>query len=60
MVRPADIPIGPIADQPPPVQNDYPGVWVLVIEDMENRDQVGRERYGTPLLSVPIRGQPAP
>lgn len=36
-------------DQPPPVPNDKPAVWPLVIADMNARDQVGRERYGTPL-----------
>lgn len=24
-------------------------VWDLVIEDMKNRDKIGRERYGVPL-----------
>lgn len=37
------------ADQPPPVRNDGPAIWPLVIEDMRERDRVGRERYGTPL-----------
>lgn len=39
----------PVQDQPPPVPNDLPAVWDLVIEDMRSRDAVGRERYGTPL-----------
>ena len=38
-----------IADQPPPIANDRPGVWSLVIKDMQARDQLGRERYGVPL-----------
>lgn len=38
-----------ITDQPPPSPNDRPAVWGLVIDDMRRRDQVGRERYGTPL-----------
>lgn len=38
-----------IADQPPPIPNDDVAVWDLVIQDMKERDQVGRERYGTPL-----------
>jgi hypothetical protein len=38
-----------ITDQPPPVPNDRPAVWRLVIADMEARDRLGRERYGTPL-----------
>lgn len=40
---------GPIADQPPPVPNERPAVWDLVIADMRERDVVGRARYGTPL-----------
>ena len=36
-------------DQPPPAPNDKPAVWDLVMEDMRERDQVGRARYGTPL-----------
>ncbi len=36
-------------DQPKPkTTNDIP-VWDLVIADMVARDQLGRERYGTPL-----------
>ena len=38
-----------IQDQPPPVDNDLPAVWDLVMADMKDRDQVGRQRYGTPL-----------
>ena len=38
-----------IVDQPPPVPNEEPGIWQLVIADMADRDRVGRERYGTPL-----------
>lgn len=38
-----------IEDQPPPVPSDRPAVWGLVIADMGERDQVGRQRYGTPL-----------
>lgn len=48
--RPGDRQIGQSdIDQPPPTPNDFPGVWMMVIEDMEHRDLVGRERYGTPL-----------
>ena len=36
-------------DQPPPTPNEKPSVWDLVMEDMRERDQVGRARYGTPL-----------
>lgn len=35
--------------QPAPVANDRPAVWPMVIKDMEARDAVGRQRYGTPL-----------
>lgn len=36
-------------NQPLPVRNNGKPVWDLVIEDMIERDKVGRERYGTPL-----------
>ena len=36
-------------DQPPPTPNAGRPVWELVIEDMRERDRVGRARYGTPL-----------
>lgn len=36
-------------DQPPPKPNDRPAVWNVVMQDMRERDQVGRQRYGTPL-----------
>jgi len=26
-----------------------PATWRLVIEDMKDRDRIGREKYGTPL-----------
>jgi len=38
-----------IKDQPPPRINLRPAVWDLVLEDMRDRDQTGRWRYGTPL-----------
>jgi hypothetical protein len=40
-----------VDEQAPPVaeRNDKPVVWELVIADMQERDQVGRQRYGTPL-----------
>lgn len=28
---------------------DLPATWELVIADMQNRDRIGRETYGTPL-----------
>ena len=35
--------------QPPPKANDSQPIWLLVIQDMQARDSLGRERYGTPL-----------
>lgn len=37
------------AEQPPPRKNNSQPIWELVVSDMQARDQVGRERYGTPL-----------
>ena len=36
-------------DQPAPTHNDRPAVWDLVVADMQERDRIGRQRYGTPL-----------
>ena len=39
-------------NQPQPATQRRPGVpatWRLVIEDMKDRDRIGREKYGTPL-----------
>ncbi len=38
-----------IKEQKPPVPNFSKPVWEMVIEDMKERDNFGRERYGTPL-----------
>ena len=38
-----------VAHQPAPKRNAHPAVWPLVVADMQQRDQVGREQYGTPL-----------
>ena len=38
-----------IHDQPPPVPNDAPSIQSLVRVDLEDRERVGIERYGTPL-----------
>ena len=38
-----------IVEQPDPIKNNYPPMWDLVIKDMKDRDEVGRERYGVPL-----------
>jgi hypothetical protein len=35
--------------EPAPTPNDSKPIRDLVIEDMRDRDRVGRERYGTPL-----------
>lgn len=37
------------AEQPPPVANDRPAVWDLVLADMAARDALGLARYGTRL-----------
>jgi hypothetical protein len=55
--RPAGCGVEMIEDQPAPVPNDKPAVWSLVIEDMQARDALGRERYGTPLQ--PFNGRDA-
>jgi hypothetical protein len=36
-------------EQPTPVGNSSTPVWELVITDMRERDNGGRQRYGTPL-----------
>ncbi len=41
--------MGFVKEQAPPIKNDKPAIWDLVIADMVHRDRVGRERYGTPL-----------
>lgn len=46
-----------IDDQPPPQKNSSRPVWELVMEDMEERNRVGVERYGTPLQ--PFNGRNA-
>lgn len=38
-----------MTDQPAPTPNGNRPVWDMVIDDMRQRDAVGRERYGTPL-----------
>lgn len=35
--------------QPKPTPTNEQPIWDLVIQDMRDRDQIGRERYGTPL-----------
>lgn len=46
-----------IQDQPAPTQNALTPVWDLVIQDMQERNQVGIQRYGTPLQ--PFNGRDA-
>lgn len=36
-------------EQPEPRPSSARPVWELVVEDMRERDQLGRERYGVPL-----------
>lgn len=36
-------------EQPAPKLNDSTPIWDLVISDMKERDNLGRERYGVPL-----------
>lgn len=36
-------------EQPAPTPNDHTAVWDLVIADMEDRDALGENRYGTRL-----------
>lgn len=38
-----------MTEQPPPIPNDGPSVWQLVLRDMYAREQLGIMRYGTPL-----------
>jgi hypothetical protein len=35
--------------EPDPIKTDERPVWELVIEDMRQRDNEGRTKYGTPL-----------
>ena len=36
-------------DQPPPMKNEHPAVWDLVVADMNARDAHGQRFYGTRL-----------
>jgi len=38
-----------VEEQAMPTPNDGDSMWDKVIEDMKDRDKVGRKRYGTPL-----------
>lgn len=46
-----------VFEQPEPTPNEHPAMWPLVVRDMEQRDSVGRKRYGTPLQ--PFNGRDA-
>ena len=35
--------------QPSPIHNNNPISWDLVVKDMQERNSVGTEKYGTPL-----------
>lgn len=35
--------------QPDPVPSSSPAIWDLVVQDMQDRDKVGKERYGVRL-----------
>ncbi len=35
--------------EPIPQLSDSPAIWELVIQDMQERDKVGRLKYGVPL-----------
>lgn len=44
-------------EQPQPSKNDLPCIQDLVIRDIENRKEVGKQRYGTTLQ--PFNGRSA-
>jgi hypothetical protein len=46
-----------IRPQPEPIENTLGAVWDQVIEDMEQRNEAGVEKYGTPLQ--PFNGRDA-
>ena len=35
--------------EPDPEVNDFPPIWALVVQDMEDRDKFGEQRYGVRL-----------
>jgi len=43
--------------EPEPIKNSHPAVWDLVIQDMQERDRAGQERYNTRLQ--PFNGRKA-
>jgi len=46
-----DVPgeIGINAPEPPPIKNNRPAVWDLVLADMKERDEIGKQKYDTRL-----------
>lgn len=36
-------------EQQDPIPNDGPGIWSMVIQDMQDRDKGGFQKYGTRL-----------
>lgn len=46
-----------IEDQPALTLNTNPAVWEIVIADMQERDKIGKQRYGTRLQ--PFNGRDA-
>lgn len=49
LVAPLEVNVVKIIDQPPPIPTPGKPIWELVVADMQERDRVGRARYGTPL-----------
>jgi hypothetical protein len=41
--------LGLVEAQPAPVATEGRPIWELVVDDMRERDQLGRRRYGVPL-----------
>ena len=35
--------------EPPPIKNNHPAVWDLVLADMKERDEIGKQKYDTRL-----------
>ena len=35
--------------EPPPIKNNHPAVWDLVLADMKERDEIGKQKYNTRL-----------
>jgi len=35
--------------EPAPIKNNYPAVWDLVLADMKERDEIGKQKYDTRL-----------